>query len=195
MDARAGTAKSAVASAVLTRIVDEKTGKPSLFAKQLSESTVQTDLIGPVDFKVLTETGRTEYITEDGMLGAIHAFLDEVFDGRDMLLRSILNVLHERELKHGQKVTRGQIECAMMTSNRYLSEVLARSPEVLLAFADRLSYICFVPKSFAVRTRPAAKCPCQSRLTITRAVSGWPASVSQRIMATRRGNHAVPLMS
>ncbi|WP_375773838.1 AAA family ATPase [Archangium gephyra] len=151
-----GTAKSAIASAVLGRIVDEKTGQPSLFAKQIAESTVQTDLIGPVDFKVLTETGRTEFITEDGMLGATHAFLDEVFDGRDMLLRSILNVLHERELKHGRRVTSGRIECAIMTSNRYLSEVLARSPELLLAFADRLSFISFVPKSFARRPSRAA---------------------------------------
>jgi MoxR-like ATPase len=149
-----GTAKSAIASAVLGRIVDEQSGLPSLFAKQLAESTVQTDLIGPVDFKVLTETGRTEYLTEDGMLGATHAFLDEVFDGRDMLLRSILNVLYERELKHGRRVTSGRIECAIMTSNRYLSEVLARSPELLLAFADRLSFISFVPKTFA---RPASR--------------------------------------
>jgi MoxR-like ATPase len=151
-----GTAKSAIASSVLGRILDEKTGQPSLFAKQIAESTVQTDLIGPVDFKVLTETGRTEFITEDGMLGATHAFLDEVFDGRDMLLRSILNVLHERELKHGRRVTAGRIECAIMTSNRYLSEVLARSPELLLAFADRLSFISFVPKSFARRPSRAA---------------------------------------
>ncbi|NMO21151.1 AAA domain-containing protein [Pyxidicoccus fallax] len=144
-----GTAKSAIASAVLGRIVDERTGLPSLFSKQLAESTVQTDLIGPVDFKVLTETGRTEYLTDEGMLGSEHAFLDEVFDGRDMLLRSILNVLYERELKHGRRVTTGRTECVIMTSNRYLSEVLARSPELLLAFADRLSFICFVPKSFA----------------------------------------------
>ncbi len=144
-----GTAKSAVASATLGRITDEETGKPSLFSKQLAENTVQTDLIGPIDFKVLTETGRTEYLTDDGMLGAHHAFLDEVFDGRDMLLRSILNVLHERELKHGRKVTPGRCECAIMTSNRYLSEVVARSPETLQAFADRISFICFCPKSFA----------------------------------------------
>ena len=129
-----GTAKSAIAGAVLGRIVDEKTGKPSLFSKQLAENTVQTDLIGPVDFKVLTETGRTEHLTEEGMLGAVHAFLDEVFDGRDMLLRSILNVLHERELKHGRKVTPGRCECAVMTSNRYLSEVIQRSPETLQAW-------------------------------------------------------------
>jgi len=151
-----GTAKSAIASAVLGRIIDERTGLPSLFSKQLAESTVQTDLIGPVDFKVLTETGRTEYLTDEGMLGSEHAFLDEVFDGRDMLLRSILNVLYERELKHGRRVTTGRTECAVMTSNRYLSEVLARSPELLLAFADRLSFICFVPKSFARRESRAA---------------------------------------
>jgi MoxR-like ATPase len=151
-----GTAKSAIASAVLGRITDERTGLPSLFSKQLAESTVQTDLLGPVDFKVLTETGRTEYLTDEGMLGSEHAFLDEVFDGRDMLLRSILNVLFERELKHGRRVTAGRTECVIMTSNRYLSEVLARSPELLLAFADRLSFICFVPKSFARRESRAA---------------------------------------
>lgn len=147
-----GTAKSAIAGAVLGRIVDEKTSKPSLFSKQLAENTVQTDLIGPVDFKVLTETGRTEHLTEEGMLGAVHAFLDEVFDGRDMLLRSILNVLHERELKHGRKVTPGRCECALMTSNRYLSEVIQRSPETLQAFADRISFINFAPKSFSRRS-------------------------------------------
>ena len=150
-----GTAKSAIASAVLGRIVDEGSNLPSLFSKQLAENTVQTDLIGPVDFKVLTETGRTEHLTEEGMLGAVHAFLDEVFDGRDMLLRSILNVLHERELKHGREVTPGRCECAIMTSNRYLSEVIQRSPETLQAFADRISFICFTPKSFARRASRA----------------------------------------
>lgn len=150
-----GTAKSAIASAVLGRLLDETTGRPSLFSKQLAENTVQTDLIGPVDFKVLTETGRTEYLTDEGMLGSVHAFLDEVFDGRDMLLRSILNVLHERELKHGRRVTPGRCECAVMTSNRYLSEVLQRSPETLQAFADRISFICFAPKSFARKTSRA----------------------------------------
>ncbi len=149
-----GTAKSAIAGAVLGRIVDEQSGQPSLFSKQLAENTVQTDLIGPVDFKVLTETGRTEYLTDEGMLGATHAFLDEVFDGRDMLLRSILNVLHERELKHGRRVTQGRCECAVMTSNRYLSEVVQRSPETLQAFADRVSFVCFTPRSF---TRTASR--------------------------------------
>jgi MoxR-like ATPase len=155
-----GTAKSAIAQAVLGRIVDERTGEPSLYARQISELTVHTDLVGAVDFKVLTETGRTEHLVEEGMLGATHGFLDEVFDGRDMLLRSILDVLHERELKHGRKVTRGRTETVIMTSNRYLSEVLARSPELLLAFADRLSFISYVPKGFA---RPASRAAMLSR--------------------------------
>src|ERR1700729_2111089 len=72
-----GTAKSGVASAVLGRIVDEKTGEPSVFSRQFTESTVQTDLVGPLDFKTLMQTGHTEHFTDEGMLGAVHAFLDE----------------------------------------------------------------------------------------------------------------------
>src|SRR5688572_6831988 len=144
-----GTAKNQLATAVLGRILDETTGEPSLFARQFTESTVQTDLVGPIDFKTLMDTGRTEHFTDEGMLGAVHAFLDEVFDGRDMLLRSTLNVLHERELMQGTKITRGEIECALMTSNRYLSEILEGSRETLLAFVDRIAFLSFVPKGFA----------------------------------------------
>lgn len=144
-----GTAKSGVASAVLRRVVDEKSRAPSIFARQFTESTVQTDLVGPINFKTLMETGRTEHFTDEGMLGAVHAFLDEVFDGRDMLLRSTLNVLQERELKQGTKTTRGAIECALMTTNRYLAEVLEGSRETLLAFVDRIAFVAFVPKGFA----------------------------------------------
>lgn len=143
-----GTAKSGVASAVLRRIVDEESRAPSLFARQFTESTVQTDLVGPINFKTLMETGRTEHFTDEGMLGAVHAFLDEVFDGRDMLLRSTLNVLQERELKQGGTTTRGQIECALMTTNRYLAEVLEGSRETLLAFVDRIAFVSFIPKGF-----------------------------------------------
>ncbi len=146
-----GTAKSGVAAAVLGRIVDERTGEPSVFERQFTESTVQTDLVGPIDFKTLMQTGRTEHFTDEGMLGAVHAFLDEVLDGRDMLLRTTLNVLQERELKQGTKTTHGRIECALMTTNRYLAEVLESSRETLLAFVDRVAFVSFVPKGFASR--------------------------------------------
>jgi MoxR-like ATPase len=145
-----GTAKSQLAHAVLGRIVSEDTGRPSLFSRQFTESTVQTDLVGPIDFKTLMETGRTEHFTDEGILGAVHAFLDEVFDGRDMLLRSTLNVLQERELKQGTKTTTGRIECALMTTNRYLAEILDN--ERLVAFVDRIAFLSFVPKGFATPT-------------------------------------------
>jgi MoxR-like ATPase len=144
-----GTAKSQLASLVLGRIIDESTGAPSLFSRQFTESTVQTDLVGPIDFKTLMDTGRTEHFTDEGMLGSVHAFLDEVLDGRDMLLRSTLNILHERELKQGASVTKGRIECAFMTSNRYIADVLDGARETLLAFIDRISYISFIPRGFA----------------------------------------------
>ncbi|MBL8714474.1 MAG: AAA family ATPase, partial [Myxococcales bacterium] len=144
-----GTAKSQVSAAVLGRILDERTGLPSLYARQFTESTVQTDLVGPINFKTLMETGRTEHFTDQGMLGAVHAFLDEVFDGRDMLLRSALNVLQERELKEGTRTVRGLIECAVMTSNRYLAEILEGSRDTLLAFVDRVAFVAFMPRAFA----------------------------------------------
>jgi MoxR-like ATPase len=151
-----GTAKSALARAVLGRILDEETGRPSLYARQLTESTVQTDVIGPIDFKTLMATGRTEHFTDEGLLGAVHAFLDEVFDGRDMLLRSTLNLLHERELKQGTRITQGRFEVALMTTNRYVAEVLESSRETLLAFLDRIAFIGFVPRSFADPARLGA---------------------------------------
>jgi len=144
-----GTAKSQVASGVFGRILCADSGAPSLYARQITESTVQTDLIGPVDFKNLMETGRTEHFTDEGMLGAHHAFLDEVFDGRDMLLRSALNVLQEREIKQGTRIEKGRIECALLTSNRYISSLLEGSRETLLAFVDRIAFIGFVPRGFA----------------------------------------------
>ena len=144
-----GTAKSKLASSVLGRIVDDRSLEPSLFARQFTESTVQTDLVGPINFKTLTETGRTQHFTDEGILGAVHAFLDEVLDGRDMLLRSTLNLLQERELKEGTTITRGRIECALMTTNRYLAEVIEQSRETLLAFVDRIAFLSFVPKGFA----------------------------------------------
>jgi MoxR-like ATPase len=144
-----GTAKSQLARAVLGRILDATTGQPSLFARQFTENTVLTDLVGAIDFKTLMETGRTEHFTDEGIIGSVHAFLDEVFDGRDMLLRSTLNLLGERELKQGVRTTRGRIECSLMTSNRYLTEVLDESRETLLAFVDRIAFVGFVPKGFS----------------------------------------------
>lgn len=144
-----GTAKSQLASAVFGRILDESSGAPSLFSRQITESTVQTDLVGPIDFKNLMATGRTTHFTDEGILGAAHAFLDEIFDGRDMLLRSTLNVLHERELKQGRDIQKGQTECALMTSNRYIADVLESSQGILLAFVDRVTFLSFVPRGFA----------------------------------------------
>lgn len=94
-------------------------------------------------------TGRTAHFTDERILGSAHAFLDEIFDGRDMLLRSVLNVLQERELKQGATVTRGKVECAPRTSNRYVADVVESSHGNLLAFVDRVAFLGFVPRGFA----------------------------------------------
>ena len=60
-----------------------------------------------------------------------------------------LSPVQERELKEGTKVTRGRIEVALMTSNRYIADVLEQARETLLAFVDRIAFIGFVPRGFA----------------------------------------------
>ena len=145
-----GTGKSELAASVLKRFLTPQ-GTPSLFARQIVETTVQTDLVGPVDFKALTETGRTVHHLDEGMLRAELAMLDEVFDGRDLLLRSILSVLNERELALGPVVHRAMLNTAILTTNRYLSEILAARPDTLQAFTDRVAFSSFVPMSFATK--------------------------------------------
>ena len=48
----------------------------------------------------------------------------------------------------------------------------------------------WVPKSFSVSTSPRPKYACQSRLTVTRAVSGFAGSTSQRARSSRFGRVA-----
>ncbi len=143
-----GTGKSEIAAAFLRRFVDDQ-GRPSLYARQIVETTVQSDLVGPVDFKVLTETGKTVHRIEEGILASEFAILDEAFDGRDLLLRSILCVLNERELALGNQVVKARLASAFLTTNQYLSDLLAARPETLLAFCDRIAFCSFVPKEFA----------------------------------------------
>ena len=49
-----------------------------------------------------------------------------------------------------------------------------------------------MPKSLEVRTRPKPKWYCQTRLTITRVVSGLFGSVNQRASVTRRRDVVEP---
>lgn len=142
-----GTGKSELAATALRHLVDGQ-GKPSLYSRQIVETTVQQDLIGPVDFKVLTETGRTQHRVDEGLLAFEHALLDEAFDARDLLLRSLFSVLHERELAVGPQVFKARLSTAIFTTNRYLSELLAARPETLLAFSDRVAFSAYVPKGF-----------------------------------------------
>ncbi len=143
-----GTGKSELASTVLRCITDDQ-GRPSLYSRQIVETTVQQDLIGPVDFKVLTETGRTQHRVDEGLLNFELAVIDEAFDARDLLLRSLFSVLNEREFAVGPTVVRAKLGTALFTTNRYLSELLAARPDTLLAFSDRVAFAGYVPKGFA----------------------------------------------
>jgi MoxR-like ATPase len=172
-----GTGKSELASTVTRHIVDGA-GRPSLYSRQIVETTVQQDLIGPVDFKVLTETGRTQHRIDEGLLAFELAVIDEAFDARDLLLRSLFSVLNEREFAVGHTVVKAKLQTAILTTNRYLSELLAARPETLLAFSDRVAFAGYVPKGFA---------DSGSRLGMLGAAAGRASPIRTRLSLTDLG--------
>jgi energy-coupling factor transporter ATP-binding protein EcfA2 len=141
-----GAGKSTLIHAVLSRIRCPKSGT---FARQFTQSTVQTDLAGAVDVKALMETGRIDPLFDETLQGVIYELLDELFDGRDLLLRSTLHLLHERQLQQTTKTMAGQVECALLSSDRYPAEILDSSPETSLGLVDRIAFLGFVPRRFA----------------------------------------------
>ena len=142
-----GNGKSDLINSVLSKIIDENTGRPPFFSHQFTEDTTLGDLIGPIDFKVLQESGLREHRTEEGMLANEHAFLDEVLDGRDAALRSILTVLNDRFFRDGKKIKEGKLECAFMATNTHVSEIKSGDRNSLFALLDRISFFSFIPKN------------------------------------------------
>ena len=91
-----GTAKSMFADIVFQHFENAK-----IFKIQLSKFTGEEALFGPPNIKVLKEEGRIIYETENTLLSADFAFLDEIFDANDALLRSLLQILNERRFAKG----------------------------------------------------------------------------------------------
>jgi MoxR-like ATPase len=164
-----GTGKTEIVSQLVRRVVDDS-ARPSFFSRQIVETTVQSDLVGPIDFKILTETGKSVHRIEEGILSTEFAILDEAFDGRDLLLRSILSVLNEREMALGTQSVKARLASAFLTTNRYLFELLSARPETLLAFCDRIAFCSFVPKDFAMP---------ESRAAMLENVAGRPRSSAE----------------
>lgn len=126
-----GTAKSLFARKFFSQFEGE------LFMTQLSRWSDETTLFGPPDFKRLRSEGILCW-KPAGLLVAEWAFLDEIFDASDVLLRTLLGILNEREFRRGAFHVKVPLQSAIATAN------YTRINEVTEAVIDRF---CFVMES------------------------------------------------
>lgn len=124
-----GTAKSRIGKYSFGYIGSSKT-----FAIQLSKFMSEEYLFGAININKMRNEGKVEHIVKDSVVDSEFAFIDEVFDGNDALLRSLLEVLNERTFtRHSQKVD-CKLHSAILTSN------YVREDEVTEAFLDRILF-------------------------------------------------------
>lgn len=121
----AGTGKSRFAREVFSQL-------PGIaFATQLHKFDTGESLFGIPDIKGMREENIYRYKPAGTILEADWAFLDEIFDASDVLMRRLLGVLNERKLSLGEFQHDCPLHSAIATAN------YSRSNEVTEAIEDR----------------------------------------------------------
>jgi MoxR-like ATPase len=122
-----GTAKSLFARQMFAYF-DART-----FFTQLSKFADESAVFGPLNIAALKK-GKFEFCAERTLLDAELAFLDEVFDASDVLLRAMLGVLNEREFQRGSFAVRCPLVTCIATAN------YTRYNEITEAVVDRFLF-------------------------------------------------------
>mgnify|MGYP001416489975 CR=1 FL=1 len=144
----AGTGKSLFARNAFA-LID---GNTSLFSIHMTKFMSEELLFGPIDIKKLREKSVIEYNTKGSALDATFLYLDEFFDASDPLLRSLLEVLNEREWRRGQQYKKCPLHTAIVTSN------YKRENEITEAVLDRFIFKADVKPIKAVKSRKEMFC-------------------------------------
>ncbi len=131
-----GLAKSRLARSVFAHFSDDR----NPFSLQLTRSTSVGQLVGGLD---LAEFERGTYTHNlDGYIVRAHfAFLDELFDANDFVLRSLNGILNEREFLNGPQVEKAALHTAIATTN------FMRDTRESRAVLDRLLFKCVVHRA------------------------------------------------
>ena len=139
-----GTAKSMAARLILRHILGSE-----YFEIQMTSETPLQDLVGPIDYKTLTEKNRYRRQLEEGMVLSDFVFVDEIFDSRVNALRHLLQPLVESEYQQGRERTASRIQSVFGATNHYLSEVYERAGDDRpKAVVDRFAFLAFVAGEF-----------------------------------------------
>lgn len=107
---RTGTAKSLYAQSVFGEF-DAET-----FAIQFTKGTTEEAVVGAYDLNEF-KAGRIWHRTQNSIVTADFAFLDEFMDANDMVLRSILGILNERRFTKGEQAQDARLHTAIAVTN------------------------------------------------------------------------------
>ena len=141
-----GLAKSRLARSIFAQFE----GPRPTFSLQLTRSTSVGQLVGGLD---LQEFERGTYVHNlDGyIVRANFAFLDELFDANDFVLRSLNGILNEREFLNGPQIEPALLHTAIGTSN------FIRDTRESRAVLDRLLFKCVVHRAESALQRFAIR--------------------------------------
>lgn len=103
------------------------------FSVQLSKFSTEDVLFGPLDISALRE-GVYEHVYKNTVLDCHFAYIDEIFDASDVLLRSLLGVLNEHKFQRGDFKINCPLISAIGTAN------YTRLNDVTEAVVDRFLF-------------------------------------------------------
>ena len=113
-----GTAKSLTARLFLSGVSGCKT-----FVKQMTRQMPEEAVFGSLDIPRWRKEGVYVFKLEGGLAQAHLALLNEIYDSSDALLRSLLEVLNEREFSRSlANVVKCPLHCCVATSNFFRDE-------------------------------------------------------------------------
>ncbi|MBC8063500.1 MAG: AAA family ATPase [Chlorobia bacterium] len=141
-----GLAKSRLARSIFAQFE----GSRPTFSLQLTRSTSVGQLVGGLDLQAFE---RGTYIHNlDGYIVRAHfAFLDELFDANDFVLRSLNGILNEREFLNGPQIEPAALHTAIGTTN------FMRDTRESRAVLDRLLFKCIVHRAESTLQRFAIR--------------------------------------
>lgn len=141
-----GLAKSRLARSIFAQFQNHRPP----FSLQLTRSTSVGQLVGGLDLTAF-ERGKYIHNLEGYIVKAHFAFLDEMFDANDFVLRALNGILNEREFLNGAQVEPAMLHTAIGTTN------FIRDTRESRAVLDRLLFKCVVHRAESALQRFAIR--------------------------------------
>jgi MoxR-like ATPase len=138
---RTGMAKSYLANYIFNTFENVR-----IFSSQASKDQTPDNYFGPYNIEEFKK-GNIRHNIHGSIIEADLVFLDEFFDASDVVLRSLLSVLHERKFINGPEIIDAAVHSAIATAN-YM-----RVNEVTEAVLDRFNYKSIIPEDTNMYTQ------------------------------------------